>query len=45
VTFAEDELEFPRSSGIARPATLGAADQPDVVPVAVEFHGSCLGSS
>jgi pyridoxamine 5'-phosphate oxidase family protein len=40
VTFAADELEFLRSHGIARLATLGEDDQPDVVPVAVEFDGT-----
>jgi pyridoxamine 5'-phosphate oxidase family protein len=40
MTFAADELEFLRSHGIARLATTGADDQPDVVPVAVEFDGA-----
>jgi pyridoxamine 5'-phosphate oxidase family protein len=40
VTFAADELEFLRSHGIARLATAGPADQPDVVPVAAEFDGT-----
>jgi pyridoxamine 5'-phosphate oxidase family protein len=40
VTFAADELEFLRSHGIARLATVGEDGQPDVVPVAVEFDGA-----
>ncbi len=40
VTFAADEIEFLRSHGIARLATLGEDDQPDVVPVACEFDGA-----
>ncbi|WP_369134266.1 PPOX class F420-dependent oxidoreductase [Modestobacter sp. I12A-02662] len=40
MTFAADELEFLRSHGIARLATSGEDDQPDVVPVAVEFDGA-----
>ena len=40
VTFGADEMEFLRSHGIARLATLGEDDQPDVVPVAVEFDGA-----
>jgi hypothetical protein len=33
VTFGADEMEFLRSHGIARLATSGEEDQPDVVPV------------
>ncbi|WP_222267146.1 PPOX class F420-dependent oxidoreductase [Modestobacter marinus] len=40
MTFRADELEFLRSHGIARLATLGEDDQPDVVPVAIEFDGA-----
>jgi pyridoxamine 5'-phosphate oxidase family protein len=40
MTFGADEMEFLRSHGIARLATLGEADQPDVVPVAFEFDGA-----
>jgi pyridoxamine 5'-phosphate oxidase family protein len=40
VTFEADEREFLRSHGIARLATLGEDDQPDVVPVASEFDGA-----
>jgi pyridoxamine 5'-phosphate oxidase family protein len=42
VTFAADESEFLRSHGVARLPTLGDHDQPDVVPVAVEFDGPCF---
>ena len=40
MSFTDDEVAFLRSSGIARLATSGEADQPDVVPVAVEFDGA-----
>jgi len=40
VTFEADELEFLRSHGIARLATSGEDDQPDVVPVAFEYDGA-----
>ena len=40
VTFGADEMEFLRSHGLARLATLGEDDQPDVVPVACEFDGA-----
>jgi pyridoxamine 5'-phosphate oxidase family protein len=40
VTFSADESEFLRSHGIARLATSGEDDQPDVVPVAYEFDGA-----
>jgi pyridoxamine 5'-phosphate oxidase family protein len=40
VTFTADEVEFLRSHGLARLATAGEDDQPDVVPVAVEFDGA-----
>ena len=39
MTFADDEVQFIRSQGIARLATLGEGGQPDVVPVAIEFDG------
>jgi len=42
VTFGADEIEFLRSHGVARLATSGADDQPDVVPVAFEFDGTCF---
>ena len=40
MTFADDERDFLRSHAIARLATSGEDDQPDVVPVAVEFDGT-----
>ncbi len=40
MAFEADELAFLRSHGIARLATVGEDDQPDVVPVAFEFDGS-----
>jgi pyridoxamine 5'-phosphate oxidase family protein len=40
VGFTEDEVEYLRSHGVARLATLGEDEQPDVVPVAVEFDGT-----
>jgi pyridoxamine 5'-phosphate oxidase family protein len=39
VAFTDDEVGFLRSHGLARLATLGEDDQPDVVPVACEFDG------
>ena len=40
MNFTADEVEFLRCHGIARLATAGEDDQPDVVPVAVEFDGA-----
>ncbi|HYP45593.1 MAG TPA: PPOX class F420-dependent oxidoreductase [Propionibacteriaceae bacterium] len=40
MTFRDDEVEFIRSHGIARLATVGEDMQPDVVPVAIEFDGA-----
>ena len=37
MAFTDEEMEFIRSHGIARLATLCEAGQPDVVPVAIEF--------
>ena len=45
MTFGADEVEFLRSHGIARLATLGKGDQPVVVPVAVQFDGVCFWSA
>jgi pyridoxamine 5'-phosphate oxidase family protein len=39
MSFTEEELAFLRSQPIARLATVGADQQPDVVPVAFEFDG------
>ncbi len=40
MTFTDEEREYLHSHGIARLATLGEDDQPDVVPVACEFDGA-----
>jgi pyridoxamine 5'-phosphate oxidase family protein len=40
MAFSDEEIEYLRSHGTGRLATVGADDQPDVVPVAVEFDGS-----
>ena len=40
MSFTDDEVDFLRSHGIARLATVGEEEQPDVVPVAVEFDGA-----
>ena len=42
MSFTEDEIEYLRSLGIGRIATVGPDGQPDVVPVAVEFDGTFL---
>ncbi|SHN44269.1 PPOX class F420-dependent oxidoreductase [Cryptosporangium aurantiacum] len=40
MTFTDLEVAYLRSQPIARFATVGAEEQPDAVPVAVEFDGS-----
>ncbi|MGI5170615.1 PPOX class F420-dependent oxidoreductase [Spirillospora sp. CA-253888] len=40
MAFTDEEIAFLRSQPLARLATVGAEDQPDVVPVAFEFDGS-----
>ncbi len=40
MAFTGDEVAFLRSHGLARLATVGEGEQPDVVPVAVEFDGT-----
>ena len=40
MAFTEDEVGFLRSHGVAHFATVGAEEQPDVVPVAYEFDGA-----
>ncbi|WP_067474233.1 PPOX class F420-dependent oxidoreductase [Actinomadura hibisca] len=40
MSFTDEEIAFLRSQPLARLATVGAEDQPDVVPVAFEFDGS-----
>jgi pyridoxamine 5'-phosphate oxidase family protein len=38
--FTEEELAYLRSQPLARVATLGDDEQPDVVPLAFEFDGT-----
>lgn len=40
MAFTEEELAYLRSQPLARLATVGAEDQPDVVPVNFEFDGA-----
>ncbi|WP_127502002.1 PPOX class F420-dependent oxidoreductase [Actinoplanes solisilvae] len=40
MSFTAEEVAYLRSQPIARLATVGAEEQPDVVPVAFEFDGS-----
>jgi pyridoxamine 5'-phosphate oxidase family protein len=40
--FTEEEIAYLRSQPIARVATLSAGGQPDVVPLAFEFDGTCF---
>lgn len=40
MSFTEDEIAYLRSQPLARLATLGPDEQPDVVPVACEFDGA-----
>ncbi len=40
--FDDDEIAFIRSQPLARMATLGDDDQPDVVPLACEFDGAAF---
>lgn len=40
MSFADEEFAYLRSQPLARLATVGPADQPDVVPVALEFDGT-----
>ena len=42
MAFTDEEIAYLRSHPLGRLATLGAADQPDVVPVTVEFDGTFL---
>ncbi len=39
MSFTDEEIAYLRSQPFGRLATLGAQEQPDVVPVAVEFDG------
>jgi pyridoxamine 5'-phosphate oxidase family protein len=40
MSFADEEVAYLRSQPLARLATVGPAEQPDVVPVALEFDGT-----
>jgi pyridoxamine 5'-phosphate oxidase family protein len=40
MTFTDEEIAYLRSRSTARLATVGPGEQPDVVPVALEFDGS-----
>ncbi|MFI6295360.1 PPOX class F420-dependent oxidoreductase [Nonomuraea sp. NPDC050790] len=40
MTFTDEESAYLRSQSLARLATLGSGDQPDVMPVAYEFDGA-----
>jgi pyridoxamine 5'-phosphate oxidase family protein len=40
MSFTEKEIAYLRSQPLARLATLGPGEQPDVVPVAFEFDGT-----
>ena len=42
MSFTDEEIAYMRSQPIARVATLSAGGQPDVVPLAFEFDGSCF---
>ena len=42
MAFTEDEVAYLKSQPLARIATVGDDDQPDVVPVGVEFDGTYL---
>jgi pyridoxamine 5'-phosphate oxidase family protein len=40
MSFTDEEIAYLRSQPLARLATLGSEEQPDVMPVAFEFDGS-----
>jgi pyridoxamine 5'-phosphate oxidase family protein len=40
--FTEEEIAYLRSQPVARLATLGPSDQPDVVPLSFEYDGACF---
>jgi pyridoxamine 5'-phosphate oxidase family protein len=42
VSFSDEDVAYLRAQGVGRLATVNAAGQPDVVPVAVEFDGTFL---
>jgi pyridoxamine 5'-phosphate oxidase family protein len=42
LSFSDDEIAYLRSRPLARLATVDDDGQPDVVPVAFEFDGTCF---
>lgn len=40
--FTDEQIAYLRSQALARFATVGPDEQPDVVPVACEFDGTCF---
>ena len=42
MSFTEQEIEYIRARSLARVATVGEDEQPDVVPVAIEYDGTFL---
>jgi pyridoxamine 5'-phosphate oxidase family protein len=42
MSFTAEEIAYLRSQPLARLATVGRDEQPDVVPVAYEFDGACF---
>ncbi|MGN9843550.1 PPOX class F420-dependent oxidoreductase [Nonomuraea sp. H19] len=42
MSFTEEEIAYLRSQPLARLATLSDGEQPDVVPVAFEYDGTCF---
>jgi pyridoxamine 5'-phosphate oxidase family protein len=42
VSFTDEEISYLQSQPLARLASIGADDQPDVVPVGYEFDGTVL---
>ena len=42
MSFTDEEIAYLQSQPLARLATIGADDQPDVVPVGYEFDGTVL---
>jgi pyridoxamine 5'-phosphate oxidase family protein len=42
MSFTDEEIAFMRSQPLVRLATLSADGQPDVVPLAFEFDGTCF---
>ncbi|WP_020670120.1 PPOX class F420-dependent oxidoreductase [Amycolatopsis nigrescens] len=42
MSFTDEEIAYLRAQPIARVATVGGGEQPDVVPLAFEFDGTCF---